>query len=84
MGLHEFYKVEYLDEILFLDAFGKNLKRLRKERGLTQEQLAIDLDMEISQVSRIERGIINTSIGNVNAIAKVLKIEHKELFNFSD
>lgn len=84
MSLHEFYNVEYLDEILFLDAFGKNLKRLRKEKGLTQEQLAIDLDMEISQVSRIERGIINTSIGNVNAIAKVLKIDHKELFDFSD
>jgi len=74
--------VEYLDENSFLIAFGKNLKNLRKKKGLTQEQLAIDLNIEISQISRIERGVINTSIGNVNAIAKILKIEHKELFDF--
>jgi len=74
--------VEYLDENSFLKAFGKNLKNLRKKKGLTQEQLAIDLNIEISQISRIERGVINTSIGNVNAIAKILKIEHKELFDF--
>jgi len=82
VSLHEFYKVEYLDENSFLIAFGKNLKNLRKKKGLTQEQLAIDLNIEISQISRIERGVINTSIGNVNAIAKILKIEHKELFDF--
>src|SRR5690606_28671906 len=79
---HEFYKVEYLNENSFLKAFGENLKNLRKKKGFTQEQLANDLDIEISQISRIERGVINTSIGNVNAIAKVLKIDCKELFNF--
>lgn len=50
--------------------------------GLTQEQLAIDLGIEISQISRIERGIINTSIGNINAIATALKIDINELFDF--
>ncbi|MGO3156364.1 MAG: helix-turn-helix domain-containing protein [Mesonia sp.] len=74
--------MEYLDENSFLKAFGENLKILRKQKGFTQEQLAIDLNIEISQISRIERGVINTSIGNVNAIAKVLKIDHKELFEF--
>lgn len=74
--------MENLDEISFLKAFGKNLKNLRREKGLTQEQLANDLDIEISQISRIERGVINTSIGNVNAIAKVLIIEPKDLFDF--
>lgn len=74
--------MNYLDEKSFLIAFGKNLKRIRKEKGYTQEQLAIDLDIEISQISRIERGIINTSIGNINAIATVLKIEHKLLSDF--
>ncbi len=74
--------MEYLDEKEFLIAFGKNLKKIRKEKGFTQEQLANDLDIEISQISRIERGVINTSVGNVNAIARVLKIEPKELINF--
>ena len=38
--------------------------------------------MEYSQISRIERGIINTSISHVFAIAKALKVEPSELFTF--
>jgi transcriptional regulator with XRE-family HTH domain len=74
--------VEYLDDSTFLIAFGKNLRKHRKLKGFTQEQLAIDLGIEISQISRIERGVINTSIGNINSIAKVLKIDIKDLFIF--
>ena len=74
--------MEYLDDSAFLIAFGKNLRKHRKLKGFTQAQLAIDLGFEISQISRIERGIINTSIGNINSIAKVLKINLKDLFDF--
>tara|TARA_R110002049_G_scaffold275213_1_gene453221 strand:- start:9139 stop:9363 length:225 start_codon:yes stop_codon:yes gene_type:complete len=74
--------VEYLNEKAFLIAFGENLRKHRKKNGLTQEQIAIDLGIEISQISRIERGVINTSIGNVNAIATALKIDVKDLFDF--
>ncbi len=80
--LYEVYLVKNFTEQKFIIAFGQNLKKLRKQKGFTQEQLANDLDIEISQISRIERGIINTSIGNVNAIARVLKINHLELFDF--
>lgn len=71
-----------LDEIEFLIAFGKNLRKYRKIKGFTQEQLTIDLNIEISQISRIERGVINTSIANINSISKVLKIDLKDLFDF--
>jgi transcriptional regulator with XRE-family HTH domain len=74
--------VEYLDETSFLIAFGKNLQKVRKSKGFTQAQLANDLGVEISQISRIERGVINTSIGNINAIAKTLKVPVSELFEF--
>jgi transcriptional regulator with XRE-family HTH domain len=74
--------VKYLNEKAFLVAFGENLRKHRTLNGLTQEQLAIDLGIEISQISRIERGIINTSIGNVNAIATALKIDINDLFDF--
>ncbi|QLG45404.1 helix-turn-helix domain-containing protein [Costertonia aggregata] len=73
--------MEYLDDKAFLIAFGKNLRKLRKEKGYTQEELANELDIEISQISRIERGIINTSIVNANSIASVLKIKITELFD---
>lgn len=74
--------MEYIDDSAFLIAFGKNLRKHRKLKSFTQAQLAIDLGVEISQISRIERGIINTSIGNINSIAKVLKIDIKDLFDF--
>jgi transcriptional regulator with XRE-family HTH domain len=74
--------VENLNEKEFLIAFGKNLRKFRKERGFTQAQLANDIGVEISQISRIERGIINTSIGNCNAISNILKIPVKNLFDF--
>lgn len=80
--LYDFYNVKNKEEIEFLIAFGKNLRRLRKTKGYTQEQLAIDLNIEISQISRIERGVINTSIGNINSISKILEIDIKELFEF--
>jgi transcriptional regulator with XRE-family HTH domain len=48
----------------------------------TQADLAFECEMEISQVSRMERGILNTSISNMYLIAKALKVHHKELFDF--
>lgn len=75
--------MEYLNEKDFLIAFGKNLRKVRQAQGFTQAQLANDIGVEISQISRIERGIISTSIGSCNSIAKVLKIPVKELFDFS-
>ncbi|WP_435136755.1 helix-turn-helix domain-containing protein [Formosa sp. A9] len=74
--------MEINNENEYLIAFGKNLRKLRKEKGFTQAKLAIDLNIEISQISRIERGVINTSISNVYKISKVLKIGIKELFEF--
>lgn len=75
--------MENLSEKEFLIAFGKNLRKHRIAQGFTQAQLANDIGAEISQISRIERGIINTSVGNVNAIAIALQVDLKELFNLN-
>ena len=74
--------MEHLSENDFLIAFGKNLRKIRKSKGFTQEELANELDVEISQISRIERGVINTSISNVNQISKALHMPVFELFKF--
>ncbi len=65
---------------IILIQFGNTLRKLRLERGFTQEQLANELGVEISQISRIERGVINTSITNLYAISSALNIEVHELF----
>lgn len=62
--------------------FGKNLRLTRLEKGFTQEQLANELGIEISQISRIERGVINTSITTLYSISKVLNVNVSELFVF--
>lgn len=51
-------------------------------KKISQEELAFKADMEYSQVSRIERGIINTSISHVSKLAKALGVPLSELFKF--
>ena len=46
-------------------------------------KLAIIADMEYSQLSKIERGVINTTISTVYHLANVLNLEIAELFDFS-
>jgi len=75
--------VEYLKDKEFIIEFGKNLRRIRKGKGFTQQNLANDIGVEISQISRIERGVINTSVSTANLLAKAMKIEVSELFNFN-
>ncbi len=72
----------YLKDKEFLIAFGAHLKKLRVSKNKTQIDLASDCGMEISQISRMERGILNTSISNIYLIAKSLKVHHKDIFDF--
>jgi transcriptional regulator with XRE-family HTH domain len=65
-----------------MEAFGKNLKALRNDAKLSQEDLANDCDISISQIGRIERGEINTTISTLFVLAKALNIEVRDLFNF--
>ena len=80
--LVEFYSVDKLDKKIILIGFGNALRELRLAKGFTQEQLANELGVEISQISRIERGVINTSVTTLFAISKALKIDVSELFAF--
>jgi len=75
--------VNNVRDIEFIKAFGINLKKLRTENKVSQEELANSSDIPISQIGRIERGEINTTISTVYAISKALEINIKELFNFT-
>jgi transcriptional regulator with XRE-family HTH domain len=66
------------DEVI--KAFGRRLRDLRISNGLSQEQLANEANIPLSQVGRIERGEINPTLSTINALAKALKIDLKELF----
>ena len=51
-------------------------------KKISQEILAYSADIPISQVGRIERGEINTTISTIKVIANALNIPLKELFDF--
>ena len=49
---------------------------------MSQEELAFQADLDLAQIGRIERGVTNTSVSLAYKIARALKIEVKELFDF--
>ncbi|MNJ92896.1 helix-turn-helix protein [compost metagenome] len=56
-----------------------NLKRIRLEKGLTIHQLANKLEMDYSQISRMERMIVNPSVSMIFDIAHVLGVAPSDL-----
>lgn len=67
----------------FINKFGQHLRNLRIEKKLSQESLAFASDIPISQIGRIERGEINTTICTAKVLADSLGINIKDLFDFS-
>jgi transcriptional regulator with XRE-family HTH domain len=59
---------------------GWNLRKIRVQRGFSQERLALDAGIDRSYVGRIERGMENVTIGALEALADALAIEVSELF----
>lgn len=76
--------MDKLNRNIILLHFGKKLRLTRLAKGFTQEQLANELGVEISQISRIERGVINTSITTLYGISKILNVSISELFLFDE
>ncbi len=60
-------------------AYGLALRRLRTERGLSQERLAHLADLDRSYVSGIERGERNPSLANILKLTDALSIKVSEL-----
>ena len=69
-------------DLEYIKRFGINLKQIRISKKISQEILAYSADIPISQVGRIERGEINTTISTVKALANALNILVKDLFEF--
>lgn len=65
----------------FLKELGIHFRKVRESKGLTQQELANRIDVEVMQVSRVERGTVNTSICMIKEIAENLNIQLSELFS---
>lgn len=61
--------------------FGKKIQQLRKQRGLTQEDLADLVGVDRSYMGFVERVERNPTLDKLIKIAQALKITLSELFH---
>jgi len=62
--------------------FGNKIREIRKQQGISQEGLADLAELDRTYIGGIERGIRNPSLKNIAKIAKALRVQPRELFNF--
>lgn len=60
---------------------GTNVRRLRLERKLTQEQLAHEAGLDLTYIGGIERGRRNPSVRALGKIAASLGVHPRELLS---
>lgn len=66
----------------YLKEFGKNLRKLRLSKKITQEILSEEAGIGRNQVGMIERGEINVTISTIKKLAKQLEVHPKDLLDF--
>ena len=59
--------------------FSSNMKRIRLDKSLTQENVAEGASLHPNYISSVERGERNISIGNIERIACALGVSMAEL-----
>ena len=64
--------------------FGKRLQKLRRQAGLTQEQLAEAATISVDFLSMVERGINAPSFENLEKLSKALDMSVRDLFDFEE
>jgi transcriptional regulator with XRE-family HTH domain len=60
------------------EIFATSLRRLRHERGLSQDDLAYEADVSRSYLSQIEKGSFHVSLKVIGKLAEALQVEPAE------
>ncbi len=67
-----------------LKVFGRNLRKYRKEKGISQEKLAEMAGLHRTYISDIERFQRSISLNNIQRIADALEIKTYKLLKEED
>ncbi len=62
-----------------LTSLANNVKKHRKEAGLSQEELAFQCDIDRTYISKVERGVANPSLLILVKIAETLNVRIEDL-----
>jgi transcriptional regulator with XRE-family HTH domain len=60
--------------------FATNLRRIRHQRGISQEELAHEAGVDRAHVSKVERGITYVGLEIIGKFSAVLDVEPAEFF----
>ena len=66
----------------FIKKFAKNLTKIRKEKGMTQDDLAVSNKISRSTIGMIETAKTDITISKVKIIADALGVPPSKLFEF--
>ena len=69
---------------MFKQKFAENLKRIRKSRKLTQEQLAEIVGVDFRYISFIENARSFTSCELIEKLSEALNVDYSDLFSFDE
>lgn len=68
----------------FAIKLGTRIRELRKLKGISQLELAYDMDMSMNTISTIELGKISPKVETIKKIAQKLNVDIAEIFQFSE
>jgi transcriptional regulator with XRE-family HTH domain len=60
---------------------GQRIRQLRDDHTISQEKLAFEANLSVSQISKMERGKLNTSIVALSLICKAFNITLNDFFS---
>ena len=60
--------------------FGEKIRELRKQQGLSQEELAFKADLHRTYIGMIERAEKNITLINIEKISNALDVNIKDIF----
>lgn len=63
---------------------GVRVRTIRKQKGITQDQLAAKMGRSVDALSNIERGKSLPSFRTIEQLCEALEIDLKTLFDFTD
>jgi transcriptional regulator, XRE family len=69
---------------MFKQKFAENLKRIRKSRKLTQEQLAEIVGVDFRYISFIENARSFPSCELIEKLSEALNVDYSDLFSFDE
>ncbi len=62
------------------EKLGKRIRKARRDKKMSQEELADRVGLHYTTISRIERGISNPPVQTIDKISKALKVQLSDLF----